>query len=256
MSLKKSDKIIALVGVVILIIAGIGIVLYSSSDDADGVPPLDNEDTMTFDISYMESASMPATPDNTAYSIKSKLLNRGISPYVGNVVISHQNLKSIKFYLKYNDDVRGFLFGKLLTSIGADTLTVSIKDSEDNVIVSASGKGYLIVNETIEFNSMISLESIVAKDMTEAKSMLEERYIDNEESYTIKVSLKTGLWGRFRELLKPDMFMLEISYTYYEYSIEGIENGDTDEPDNNYPPLSSNMGLGVYSATNFALTKL
>jgi len=84
--------------------------------------------------------------------------------------------------------------------------------SEGNVIISQSGKGSLMVNETLEYASMISLEPIEAKDINAAKSELEKRYIDNEESFKITVSLKTGLWGRLRELLKPDTFKLEISY--------------------------------------------
>jgi len=259
MSLKKSDKIIAIVGVIILIIAGIGIVLYSSSDEENGIPTIKNEDKMMYDITYKISDPMPAEPDNTAFSIKSKLFNRRITPYVGEVVISQKNLQSVNFYLKYNDNVKGFLMGKLFTGIGADQLTVNIKDSDGNVIVSkSSSKGSLKVNETLEFSSMISLEPIEAKDITEAKSLLEERYVDNEESYKIKVSLSTGIWGRLRELLKPDTFKLEISYTYYEYELEleDEDNNNPDEPDDNYPPMGSIVGFGVYSATNFGLTKL
>jgi hypothetical protein len=259
MSLKKSDKIIAIVGVIILIIAGIGIVLYSSSDEENGMPTNKNEDKMMYDITYKISDPMEAIPDNTAFSIKSKLLNRGIKPYVGEVMISQMNLQSVNFYLKYNDNLKGLLMGRLFKGIGADTLTVNIKDSEGNVIVSKSStKGSLKINETLEFSSMISLEPIEAKDITEAKDLLEERYVDNEESYKITVSLKTGIWGRLRELLKPDTFKLEITYTYYEYELELEDeyNDDSDEPDNDYPPMGSNIGFGVYSATNFGLTKL
>ncbi|KYK21632.1 hypothetical protein AYK24_08880 [Thermoplasmatales archaeon SG8-52-4] len=256
MSLKKSDKIIALVGVLILIVAGIGIVLYSSSDGENDTPIYKNDDKTMFDISFIESASMPIEPDNQAYSIKPKLFNRGIKPYVGNVVISQKNLKSVTFYLKYNDNVKGFLGGRLLGGIGADTLTVNVKDSEENVIFSKSGKGSLMVNETIEFSSMISLEPIEAKDTTDANQQLEKRYINTEETYKITVSLKTGIWGKFREILKKDTFKLEISYICYEYSLVGMNDETPDEPDDDYPPLGSNLGFGVYSATNFGLTKL
>ena len=255
MSLKKSDKIIAIVGVIILIIAGIGIVLYSSSEEENGIPTIKTEDEMMYDVTFTISAPMTAVPDNTAYSIKPKLLNT--KPYVGEVTISQKNLQSVKFYLTYTDNVKGFLMGRLFKGIGADTLTVTIKDSEDNSIISNTGKGSLTVNETIEFSSLISLEPIEAMDITAAKSELEKRFIDNEESYKITVSLKTGLWGKFRELLKTDSFNLEISYTYYEYELV-LENQDNNpgEPDDNYPPMGSNAGFGVYSATNFALTKL
>jgi hypothetical protein len=259
MSLKKSDKIIAIVGVIILIIAGIGIVLYSSSDEENGIPTIKNDDEMMYDITFKISDPKPAAPDNTAFSIKSKLFNRGLSPYVGEVIISQENLQSVNFYLKYNDNVKGFLGGRIFPGIGADTLTVNIKDSEYNLIISkTSSKGSLVVNETLEFLSMIPLEPIEAKDMTDAKTELEKRYINNEESYKITVSLKTGLWGRLRELLKPDTFKLEITYTYYEYELEleNEGNGNPGEPDDNLPPMGSNVGFGVYSATNFALTKL
>jgi hypothetical protein len=255
MSLKKSDKIIAVVGVIILICAGIGILLYAAEvDENEGKPPV-TEKTKTFDITYQESPPMAAIPDNTAYSIKPRLLNSRIKPYVGNIIITQKNLKSVEFFVNWNDNIKG-LFGRI-GNIGADTLTVSIKDSEGNAIVTKSNRGSLRVNETLEIGSLISLDPIEAEDKLEAYDILEERYVDYEETYKITISLKTGFWGKFREILKTDTFRLEVTYTYYEYDLEGFgDNTPPDEPDNGMPPLGINVGVGIYAATNFGLTKL
>lgn len=256
MSLKKSDKIIAVVGVIILICAGIGILLYATEEDENGGKPPVTEKTKTFDITYQESPPMAAIPDNTAYSIKPKLLNSRMRPYVGNVIITQKNLKSVTFFVRYNDNIKGFLGGRLFPTIGADTLTVSIKDSEGNAIVTKSNKGSLRVNETLEVGSLISLEPIEAEDKLEAYDILEERYVDYEETYKITISLKTGFWGKIREILKTDTFKLEVTYTYYEYDLEGFGDYPPNEPDDGMPPLGSNVGTGIYAATNFGLTKL
>ena len=87
MALKKSDKIIAIVGVIILIVAAVGIFLYADLEEEE--TPKDDEGEMKiFEIHYDE-VLMPAVPDNQDYSIKAKLLRKG--SYKGVVEINQQN---------------------------------------------------------------------------------------------------------------------------------------------------------------------
>ena len=227
MTLKKSDKIIALIGVIIIIIAAVGIFFYIDTDEVE-LKPKDGEEPMIFKVNYTESLPLSATPDNTDYTIKPKLIRT--KPYQGTVVITQQNLKSVMFFVEYRDNKAGFLFGRILPSIGADTITITVNDKDENLVdqVNIKGRG----NQTIisDIGTMISMESIEADNEQEARTILEERYVDYEETYTIKISLKTGLWMKLRELLGKDSFTLQISYTYYEYDLEEPENNDDEMP--------------------------
>ncbi|UCF49634.1 MAG: hypothetical protein JSU91_07765, partial [Thermoplasmatales archaeon] len=189
MTLKKSDKIIAIIGVIILIVAAVGIYLYAGVEEDEEI--IIEEEKMFFDIEFDET-SMPIMPDNQDYSIKARLLGSG--SYEGVFEISQQNLKSIDVFVEYSDNKVGF-FPRLglIGRIGADTITITIYDSQDNEIgrekISGSGNTTIPVKSQ---GSMISLEPIEAEDMLEAQTFLEERYIDYSETYTIHISLKTG----------------------------------------------------------------
>lgn len=242
MALKKSDKIIAIIGVIILIVAAVGIFLYADleEDEASGD---DEEEMKTFEIQYDE-ISMPAMPDNQDYSIKAKLLRK--SSYNGVVEISQQNLKSVEIFVEYHDNKAGLLwrFGRI-RRIGADTISISISDSQGNEFKeSIKGDG----NRTIPVKTdglMIQLDPIEAEDTMEANEILQQRFIDNNETYTIRISLKTGLWGKIRELLGKDHFILDITYTYYDYY---LEDASMDEYfDDEFPPMGSNQGTQTWT---------
>ncbi len=242
MTLKKSDKIIAVIGVIILIVAAVGIYLYAGAEEKVDMPK--EEEKTFFEIQY-EERSMAAMPDNQDYSIKPKLLRSGT--YEGIVEISQQNLKSVDVFVDYSDNKVGF-FPRLhiIRSIGADTITITVYDSQDNELGRERIKGDGNITIPVKSDaSMISMEPIEADDLMEATSLLEERYIDYSETYTIHISLKTGLWGKIRELLGKDSFQLEITYSYYDYHIEEKVPGD--EPDGDLPPTGGNQGSQTWS---------
>jgi hypothetical protein len=254
MSLKRSDKIIAVLGVVIMIAAGFGILLYASSDEDNGDTPIIDTKQDTYRVYYEESDPISATPDNTVFSIKPKFINQ--QDYTGNVVINQKNLKSVTIKVEYEDSFKGFILG-IIGKLGADTLTVTIKDADGNTIETGSIKGDQKKNVTftIDVGSLISLDSIEAEDIKEATDILEDRYVNYDKTYTIKASLKTGLWGKIRERLKTDSFYLMVTYTYYDYSLEEPDGNPPNDPDGNMPPIGANP-VGIYTATNFALAKI
>jgi len=236
MTLKKSDKIIAIIGVVILIVAAVGIYIYAGTEEE---PEKSKEEEATFfEIAY-EEKTMTALPDNQDYSIKPKLF--GKSTYKGIVEISQQNLKSVDVFVDYTDTKVGFLnIIGFLKFIGQDTITITIYDSQENEIGSAKIKGD--GNETINImdGDMISLEPIEADNINDAELLLTERYIDYFETYTIHISLKTGLMGKIREILGKDAFQLEVTYSYYDYYI--MERMPGNETDGDLPPTGGNQG--------------
>ena len=253
MSLKKSDKIIALIGVAIIIIAAVGIFFYvESEEDVDREPFENGDEKKTFKIVY-DLMPMSTDPDNTNYQIKPKLR---LASWVGHVSISQQNIKSITVLVNYDDKAGIFRILGRLKFIGKDTLSITVTDSQGNVIGSGSIPGDGMVNITGEIGSMIALDEIEAEDIIEARELLEERYFDYEETYTISITLKTGIWGKFRELLGKHSFGLRVSYDYYDYMpVEVIKDENPPE----IPPTGvkpSVPGAGVYTITNFPLTKL
>ncbi len=250
MTLKKSDKIIAIFGVIILIVAAVGIYLYAGVEEDEKI--IMEEEKMYFDIEFDET-SMPIMPDNQDYSIKAKLLGSG--SYEGVFEISQENLKSVDVFVEYSDNKVGF-FPRLglIGRIGADTITITVYDSQENEVgrekIKGSGNASISVKSE---GSMISLEPIESEDILDAQFQLEERYIDYSETYTIHISLKTGLWGKLRELLGKDKFDLEISYSYYQYHlIEKIPGDESDgDGDDDLPPTGGNQGSQTWSPMAF-----
>jgi len=237
MNLKKSDKIIAIVAVIILIVAAVGVILYVPSED-EVKPTEEKEKTYTYDVEY-RILNTTATPDKTQFVVKDRLDNSG--NYVGNVEIPKGNLKSVEFKFSYTDDKRGlFGFGLIGKNfLGTDTLTINIKDSEKNKIGGGEIKGSGNAKITTEENSAMRLDPIEAESKTEAEERLKENltmYDLEMETYTITVSLdiKEGFilkfFGWLREkLLGNDQFELTITYYYYDYYLgepEETDDGD------------------------------
>jgi len=242
MNLKKSDKIIAVVGVIILIVAAVGVILYVPSDD-EVTPMKKEEETYTYAVDY-RVLNTTATPDKTQYIVKDKLIGSG--DYVGKVEISKKNLKSVEFKFSYTDDKRGlFGLGILFPNFfGADTITIDVKDSEKNKIGNGEIKGSGNKKINTEDISPMHCGPIEAKSMAEAEERLEENLTMDDlememETYTITVSLdvKEGFFFKFfgwlrEKLLGNDQFTLEITYEYYDYYIvepEMPENGGPKE---------------------------
>jgi hypothetical protein len=246
MTLKKSDKIIAIIGVIILIVAAVGIYAYAGVEE-DKEPSIMDENKF-FEVHYEEKFTS-AIPDNTDYSIKPKLI--GSNSYEGIVQISQPNINLIDINIEYSDNKAGFLpIPGLIKSIGADTITIVIYDSQDNEIGREKIKGSGNKTLNIKTNGdKILMDPIEADNLEEAMTKLQDRYIDFSETYTIRISLKTGLWGKIRELLGKDSFDLDITYSYYYYYLMQKENGDDSDGngDDDMPPTGENQGSQTWS---------
>lgn len=233
MNLKKSDKMIAIAAVVVLVIAAIGIVFYTETGDGGKKLELGKEKYYTYDVIYNIRESS-ATPDNTEYVVKDKMLGADIV-YNGTIEISNRHVKKVTFKVDYKDNHRGLL----LKNLGADTLTVTISGSnmgEQTETISGEGNVTLFSNE----KSALKLVSIEAKDDFEARAKLGENLsLDSMmETYTITVSVKNGERLIFRpinwllEKLGKDSFTVDITYEYYEYSLGTPEESLDDTPGN------------------------
>ncbi len=230
MNLKKNDKIILIVGVVILIVAGVGIALYSAPEsDEDVGEPTDEKTQYTYSWEEMKGKTV----------IGENLFAGKDSPWQDTVTITSESntiLTNIEFNIVWSDDST---YG-LLVKRGEDTLsgTISLEeeDSEEAITVSTTGSG----NHSYFFNVNTRPEdgSVPAEDSTEARTKINAMTKNmNDASFDVRVSVQTGekFWHILHLLKvireKGNNFELTATYTYYEYTLD--ETDDSPDDDDN-----------------------
>lgn len=223
MALKKSDKIIAIAGVLILIIAAISIALYPTGEEVKEVAP----EEKTFYVTWNEETG-GQTPIKDYVGKKetyTKPINV-IAPANGLVSV----LTHVKIQLTWEDD---HTYG-LLIKRGFDTLTASIYPTG-----SKSGKSDVTVgqgNSSFEFdiNSVPNVDQVTSTDLDKASSIIKENFINKDKaSFNTDISVKIG--EKPRRLLKflkdkGNGFDLTITYTYSYAEITESEVPPLEEP--------------------------
>ena len=235
MNLKKTDKIIAAIGVIILIVAVIAILLYIETDDPDngnGDEPLSEE----FEVSWkMETKSMKVKGYTSS------------TPYTDPIDISVESgcvITDAEFVFAFNDETK---LGKIVNK-GADTLTVKISHEDEGPDqISRTGAANVSLG-TIELNSAPMNEPIDnATDIFDAEEIIKAKYINkNSATFDVKVKWEKGeslLTLRPRKLLnyfkdKGNNFRIYVTYTYYSPEIIDINNPDDDGEGDGFPPMN------------------
>ena len=242
MNLKKNDKIILIAGVAILIIAGIGIAVYTSPN-TDEIKVGDTEpDYSSFSYSWIKNSADNIIEDNI-YVEKSSTYNDdlAINSPTGSVITN------IDIEIIWEDD---YTYG-LLRKKGEDTLYVTVTD-EKGVSKTDSATGG--ENMTFQFNSindMPSSDSILAEDKAEAMKILDGMIEgENNANFDIEVSVETGE-RLFRPLKflrdKGNDFQIKAKYTYYLYELEDpIDDFNDDENKTTGDEDGSNIALGDF----------
>jgi hypothetical protein len=216
-SLKKNDKIIIIVAVVILVIAGVGVAMYQSPKTESILPS-----TITTENSYdvvwtLKNGSLNAISDFAGKK----------SPYGTLIVIPEGNVNSVTFDLSWTDDHMTFFKRMGLDSL---TLEVTMPDgiyffTETNTSAPVTGAG--TISKTILKDVIPPDKSIKADNERDAQSKL-SMYDDSwtDKDIKINVSVQVGE-KRFRILKqffeKGNDFELKISYQYYD----GVLKQDT-----------------------------
>ena len=124
MDLKKNDKIILVVGVAILIVAGIGIAVYTSPDTDEIKAGNTEPDYLSYNYNWMK--------DSTENFIGGDIYVEKSSTYNDNIEINSQEgsvLTSVEFEIIWEDD---YTHG-ILRSRGEDTLTVKISAPKPDI---------------------------------------------------------------------------------------------------------------------------
>jgi len=213
-NLRKSDKMIAIVGVIILIVAGIGIALYTSAPETESI--VEPEEMRYYPVFTAEYGEM--TISDYAGKIYSDTVSITGVPSGG-------VLTSVDFQITWQDDKTVGLILKR----GYDTLTADISYMGETETHTSTGSAK---NETLSFsiNSVPSVDYIEAEDEMEARDLLYQMVSGKSEAtFDISVVVETG--EKLRRPLKylgdkGNDFEIKITYHYYRVDLEVKETGD------------------------------
>jgi hypothetical protein len=218
MDLKKNDRIILIVGVVILVISGIGIALYTapSNDKPLGEAHVGyNEYTYTWSQKTGEQVI-----GDSLYAGKS-------SPYSSAVIIKSDPgvvITSVEFKLDWEDDVT---YG-LIRKKGLDTLNAIIAYGANEKSDSSLGSG----NHSFLFtlNERPKDGKFEAASVQDAQDIIDELTSGkNSATFDVTVTVDTGerIFRLFKFLKdKGNDFELTASYTYYTCNLKESEPPD------------------------------
>ena len=217
MNLKRSDKIIAIAGVIIIIIAAVGIFAYYSmpEEEKDEEPKV-----KTFDIMWTKEQGDDRQMECYAGKTYSETITIDAP--------SRSVLTSVEFKLSWEDDNTYGLIPKGLDTLTAEISLMGGESKED----SSTGSG----NFTFLFsvNDIPAIDSVEAEDIFEAENTIGDTFSDKDKaSFNIDVTVVTG--EKLRRPLKylrdkGNDFDIKISYTYYRYNVEEPEEDQDLKP--------------------------
>jgi len=245
MNLKQSDKMIAIIGVVILIIVAISIVYYVSTEEEVGEP---TKEKKTFKVAWNEKNGEMKITD----------INIGKESYTTPFTVLTESgsvLETVDVQIVWKDDNT---YG-ILREYGQDKLTATISlAGGETKTHEATGEG----DETLSFkmNTVSYRDDVIeADDIDEAKKEIKDKYQGfNSALFDVDVSVETGERFKFirplRSFLnnrkdKGETFSFFITYTYsYPEIIEDQGNnydGDntTGQGESKGKATYKNMGL-------------
>jgi len=245
--LKKSDKIIAVIGVIILIVALFGILLYAGSEEEP------EETGASKKVSY----KVEWIPSSDTISKDGYAGRKGdyTESFEIEVIKPGSVITSVDVKITWTDTkIEG-----ILRKVGFDTLNAEISNVGGETLThSSTGSG----NETLTFTINEAPSDGVIEDVedifTAEQKIIDENADKNTASFEtlIKVTPGEKLGIRPIKILryildKGENFNLEITY-YYVYP-------DIKEVGDNNPNDDDNITAGnhdVYTSTNYAFSKL
>lgn len=222
MNLKKNDRIILVVGVIVLVISGIGIAIYTSPSNDK---PLGEAHLGYTEYTYTWSQKTGEQDlGESFYAEKS-------SPYSSSIIVKGNPgivITSVEFKLDWEDDVT---YG-LLRKKGLDTLNANIAFGTNEKSDSSMGSG----NHSFLFtlNERPKDGKFEAESVQDAQDIIDELTSGkNSATFDVSVSVDTGerIFRLFKFLKdKGNDFELTATYTYYTCNLQESEPpDDTDD---------------------------
>lgn len=238
MDLKKNDKIILIVGVVILIVAGAGIALYNAptSEDTD----TDDTEDIGYEFEWVEKTGS-AIVESPMISKKTPLeQSYTIAGPPSGCVLTRVDVK-----INWEDDRT---YG-LLTTRGGDTLTAEVTLDGKTMDETSEMSG----NLSFPFNVYSKPEPVKvnASNPSDASTELKQEYAgQNSADFDILLTIDVGepiwrAWKRFRD--KGNTVDISVDYTYYTHElIEVDEENDDTKSTGNDDIIVSSHALGEF----------
>jgi hypothetical protein len=253
MSIKKNDKIVIIVAVILLVFAGIGVAMYQSPQTPSNISSIIT--SKSYDVVW--------TLRNGSVSTISEFAGKK-TPYQGTITIPERNVKSITFNLSWTDDHM-----TVMKRMGLDSLTLEVTMPNDSYYFTETNKSAQITGEGTISHTIVNgiippSKPIEADNEQDAQTKLKAKsYNDDswtEKEITINVSVQIGeirILKKMRD--KGNDFELKITYQYYDGVLKEDLNkntgGDSNTPsgdpwaEQEIPPYISmiiNTGCGRY----------
>ena len=230
-SLRRNDKIIIVVGVVILLAAGAGVALYSPS----------KVETPTQSATTLTSYTVKWQEKTGSLSSISKFASKG-TPYSVNVTIDQTNLKSISFQLTWVDNKA------LLKRFGLDTLALDVTTPMGTTVSGSmqsqkkTKAGNFTVNITVS-DTQPKVKTVQANNSNEAIQRLKaelqkaDLWAGKTINATVTVTIGEHFPLRFRD--KGNSFTLAVDYTYYTFTLGNTTKTGSDDVPGDFPPTDT-----------------
>lgn len=244
MNLKKSDKMIAGIAVIVLIIAAIGIIMYMPEDGKIE----DDSKTKEFKVEWIRGDPGHLTVDETVGA------DGYTEPFTVTATGSDRVITKVDVLITWED---GHSKNGLLNK-GLDTIATNIGLAGEDLLEYTTDTG--IGNKTLTFSVFNkpqdkTIEDV--KDLNEAEQMISDEY-DNMDSANFdvvvtwtkgeKFSLRLGrLLNFFGD--KGEDFKFEITFEYYYPYVYDV-NEDNDD-DDEYKGTNLKMKPGPYTITSY-----
>ena len=245
MNLKKTDKLIALIGIIILIVAAVGILLYIETDD-NGDGNGDNNVIDSYTVNWMEESNKM---EINGYAGKSGAYTDPISIDVESGCV----LTSAEFMIDWRDD---FTHGNLLNK-GGDTLNaeISLEGGEAQTHNSKGGANATIGEAFKIFDKPMDETIEDVEDISEVEEIIRGKYVTmNSANFDVNVRISKGeklfpprpmkLLNYIRD--KGNGFTLIVTYTYYKPDILSPDGPPEDENGEDEEPPNNNGSMGKY----------
>jgi len=243
MALKKNDKIIAIAGVLILIIAAVSIVVlyYPEKKENKEVTPEEKIFSVTWTKTTKEKTITGSVSKKTPYT----------EPI--NVTIPSTDLvgvlTNVEIQLTWNDACTyGLRHNKGLDKLTAYIYQTGGKPSDPDVTVGEGNSTF----PSFEINSVPTLDQVTAIDIDAANSIIKENFSGKDKaSFDTKITIKYG-----EKILRPlkllkekgDSFDLKITYTYYSPVLKEEDQAPPEEstPATAHTALMVTTGSGIH----------
>jgi hypothetical protein len=214
-SLRRNDKIIIIIGVIILLAAGAGVALYSPSQVNTPSPPTQHKSN-NYPVQWvLENETLPEISE---YAPKG-------APFYINKTLGHANIKTVSFHLSWIDD------HAFLRRFGLDTLTLAVTTPDGSSLTAVSMKSQRRIKAgdfTIYDNLTTPLPPIKTINGSSPQAALqnvEAQFKTNPwltKGINMSVTVTIGEHFPFRFLDKGNPFTLQINYTYYAPKIANM----------------------------------